>query len=79
MAGATQDPSARLPGRLWNMAAPSKQRVVDTHIHLAENWRPGMEGLRNDWLPEEKESFHNLHWTEVSTGVSREIIISYFN
>ena len=46
----------------------AKQRVLDTHIHLAENWRPGMSGLCNTWLPDEDEAFHNLHWTEVHTS-----------
>lgn len=48
---------------VFNMAG--KQRVLDTHIHLAENWKDGLDGLKNVWLPEMPPSFQNLKWTEV--------------
>eukprot|EP00038_Savillea_parva_P009212 m.181999 g.181999 ORF g.181999 m.181999 type:complete len:299 (-) comp15407_c0_seq1:102-998(-) len=44
------------------MARP--QAVLDTHIHLADNWKSGLGGLENVWLPTEPENFQNLHWTE---------------
>ena len=31
------------------------QRVIDTHIHLAVDWREGESGLKNSWLPGEGE------------------------
>ena len=41
------------------------QKVVDTHIHLAVDWKEGGAGLRNGWLPSEPASFQR-EWAEVS-------------
>lgn len=39
------------------------QRVVDSHVHLAINWREGEGGLANGWLPTQPPSFHR-DWSE---------------
>ena len=40
------------------------QKVIDTHIHLAKDWKEGEGGLPNEWLPCESASFQR-NWTEV--------------
>ena len=42
----------------------STQKVLDTHIHLAVDWKKGGAGLPNGWLPSEPESFQK-EWAEV--------------
>jgi len=41
----------------------STQKVFDTHIHLAVDWKKGGAGLPNGWLPSEPESFQK-EWAE---------------
>ena len=40
------------------------ESVVDTHVHLAANWRDGQGGLPNSWLASEGKEF-DRDWTEI--------------
>ena len=46
------------------------QRVLDTHIHLAVDWKPGGKGLPNGWLPHEPASFQR-EWSEADLLTSQ--------
>jgi predicted TIM-barrel fold metal-dependent hydrolase len=45
------------------LTAAPPQRVFDSHIHLAVDWREGEGGLPNEWLPNQPTAFHR-NWTE---------------
>ena len=47
----------------WSLASLPCDNIVDTHVHFAQQWREGEDGLPNDWLRSEGKEF-DRDWTE---------------